>query len=1331
MQTIEAKHKVFFYLLFIIWWIITPAYSKEKVEFTENKGQWATAIRYKADLDGGALFVEDDCFTYYFYDKNAIHENHLKVNRPLKKIRSHAFKMNFVNANKNILFEQSNKSKEYKNYFIGNDPQYWKGFVYSWGQIIAKNIYSGIDMETHGIKNGIKYQFNIAPNANYKQIKLDFKGIDKIWINKGSLHIKTSLNEIIDQEPIAWQIIHNKKVYITCKYKVQDNIVSFELSNKYKPEYPLYIDPVLVFASYTGSTADNFGLSATYDSHGNLFAGGLVYNVGYPTTTGAFDETYNGAVQYGRTDISISKFDSTGTTLIYSTYLGGANNTEVVHSMVANSNDELCIYGTTGSDDFPVTSGAYNATFKGGNSFQAASNGTFFENGTDCFVTRFNHSGTQLIGSTFMGGSDNDGLNTPANLAYNYGDFFRGEINIDSNDNIIVGSCTYSSDFPTTSNAVQAVKNDALDGCLFKFDATLQNLLYSSFVGGNQDDAIYAIAIDGDNVYITGGTASTNLSGTAGTYQSTFAGGTADGFVAKISTNSNTPIVTSYIGTNVYDQSFFIQLDALKNVYLLGQTTGLFPYIGSVYQNPNSGQFIMKLDSTLSTVFFSTTFGNGNGTTNISPSAFLVDDCEHIYISGWTGNLLMGVPTTGMPLTNNAFQSTTDGFDFYLAVFEQDMDSMIYATYFGGAQSHEHVDGGTSRFDKKGIVYQALCAGCGGHDDFPTTTGAWSTTNNSTNCNVGVFKFDFEIGVVSADFIATPMSGCAPLEVHFTNLSPNNYLWDFGNNDTTSVELNPVRTFTNAGTYPVKLITRDVNSCNQADTVIKYITVQPGLSPSFSYTNAPCTNTVNFSDLSGNMYPSISSWQWNFGDSVTSSLQNPIHTFTQPGTYTVQLSISDNSGCSGTIDTVITLSALEAEPAIVSSCGNNTVQFNAQPNNAGNYLWNFGNTGAPNNTSALQSTTYLYPDTGLYHAYLVVYWGNNNMCSDTAFFDIHINPPFNASFTSHQDSCSNVVSFLETTNVSGNPSVQWQWNFGDGQSSVLQNPDNNFQPGNYIVNLIVTAQNGCVDTVSSNISIKSYPPYSISPDTLLCLVPADILLEARGGDFYYWMPDSAFNNPSTPNQLVTVHENTTYSVIIGRINSQGDTCRQLFSTHITISSVGLAQIAVEAEHDTIFAGESTSVNVSINQGNYTFQWQPAESVDKPNSDNIVVTPPNTTEYTLTVTEGNSCRRTEKVKIVVFKAVCDKTGIYIPNTFSPNNDGNNDVLRVRGNYISQLYFAIYNRWGEKVFETNDKNIGWDGYYQGHLADPGVFGWFLKATCRNGEVFEDKGNVTLIR
>jgi hypothetical protein len=188
-----------------------------------------------------------------------------------------------------------------------------------------------------------------------------------------------------------------------------------------------------------------------------------------------------------------------------------------------------------------------------------------------------------------------------------------------------------------------------------------------------------------------------------------------------------------------------VQVDKQNRVYAMGQTLGgSFPVTAGVYSNPGSSQFIIKLDSNLTSNIYSTVYGSGvSNVTNISPVAFRVDTCEQVYISGWGGPLAgNGGNTVGMPVTaTTAVKPTTDGQDFYFMVLSKDANALLYGTFYGANTLGEHVDGGTSRFDRNGVVYQGICAGCGGSSAFPTTPGAWSNTNNSSvptaNCNYG------------------------------------------------------------------------------------------------------------------------------------------------------------------------------------------------------------------------------------------------------------------------------------------------------------------------------------------------------------------------------------------------------------------------------------------------------------------------------------------------------------------------------------------------------------------------------------------------------------------
>lgn len=1154
------------------------------IRFTENKNQWDKKIEYRAQLDGGVLFLEKNCFTYHFFDKERLRENHIphpSIPSPIGQgaggevIRSHAFRMTFLNALTTVETAAKDATTDYCNFFIGNDKSKWAGNVKNYKEVNYQHIYNGIDLQILGMQNSLKYNFIISPMGDPKEIKLYYEGLDKIAIENGALKLTTSINEIQEQRPFAYQWIGGKRVEVPCEFILTNNTVSFFFPRGFNKGVELVIDPVLVFACSSGSIADNFGMTATYDSQGNLYSGGTVFGAGYPTTLGAFDTSWNGAPGYlaGRTDVVVSKYDSSGTFMQYSTYLGGSTSTEIVSSLVVNSQNELMLFGATGSSDFPVTTGAFDVSFGGGSYLSFPENGTEYLNGTDLYVAKFNSAGTGLLASSFIGGTQNDGVNKSTTLVYNYGDYYRGEIQVDNQGNCYIASCTYSSDFPTTAGCPQPLAGGGMDGVVCKLNPGLTAMTWSTYIGGNADDGCYALAIDDSlTVYTTGGTSSNNFPVTAGTLSTVYNGGITDGFITKIKNDGSLILNSTFIGTALYDQSFFIQLDKDYDVYIVGQTLGVMPVSGGVYANPNSQQFIWKLNNSLNTQVFTTIFGSGNGNINISPSAFLVDYCENIYVSGWGGHILQGVPTFNMPLTPNAIQDTNpDGYNFYLIVLSTDASSLLYATYFGGAQSQEHVDGGTSRFDKKGIIYQSVCAGCGGNDDFPVTPGSWPNTGSNVNhntqnnnCNNGVFKFDFQVAIVDANFTVNYANGCAPVTITFDNQSSpgSSFLWDFGSGDTTSAILNPTKVYTLPGTYLIQLYVNDPSTCNVWDTAFQYVTVYPPITADFDFVSAPCTNQVSFYDSS---VVAPVSWLWNFDDGDTSTIQNPLHTYDTTGTYDVEL--------------------------------------------------------------------------------------------------------------------------------------------------------------------ISSTLNGCKDTVLVQVNFAGTTPISISSGTTVC-EGNSTQLTASGGFAYSWLPLQGLTNATISNPVATPDTTTTYTVTISTVNGFGDSCVQTLSATVIVADSASFQLTATVDDDTIGLGEATTIH-AITDTTLTILWSPATGLNNINSYNPVASPETTTVYTVTMVDSSGCAKTASLTIYVISMKCNPADIFVPNTFTPNADGNNDVLFVRGNEITELYFAVYNRWGELVFQTSDMKKGWDGSYNGVKADPAVFAWYIKAKCFNGDELKKKGNVTLIR
>lgn len=890
--------------------------------FTENKGQWDENVRYRLKFTGGDLFFENQLLTYGFvhYEGEENHEH--KGKEEEMHVKGHAYRVKFLQSNPKPNLIATQPYRDYANYYYGKDPQKWASHVLSYTNLTYEEVYSGINMQFYEKEDHLKYDFVVQPNANVAQIQLQYEGADKISLENGNLEIKTSVREITELEPIAYQLVGNEKVNVPCEYKLTNNILSFDFPNDYNHNLTLYIDPTVVFSTYIGSTSDSRGVAATYDALGNAFAGGYAFDNGYPVTNGAFQTSFIGAT-VTTSDVTITKFEPNGTYLLYSTYLGGGKD-EFPNSMIVNSQNELLILGRTQSGNFPVTPAAYDFSANGG---------------FDIFVTKLDINGA-LVASTFVGGSANDSYNNSANLDYNYQDDKRGEIIVDAFDNCYVGSCTASSDFPTTAGVLQSANNGGQDGVIFRLSPDLSSLDWSTYWGGSSDDAIYGIkvAVSGGAVSVTGGTKSTDFPTTASAMHPT-ALGSSDGFVSKLDQGLGVLLASTYIGTTAYDQSFLIQLDLNDDVYITGQTLGNFPINNAPYNVIDAPQFIAKLNPNFSAYTFSTTYGNpGTGMINISPTSFLIDNCEHIYVGGWGGNAngsglggTAGGSTTNMDISANAIQTTTDGSDFYFMVLEPNATALLYSTYWGGINESEHVHGGISRFDPKGVVYQTICASCNGSSTFPTTPGVWSPLNGAGNysggnakCNLAMFKIDFGFLNIQASFDPTDTlsnslvtSGCAPLPLEFLNSTPQGlalqYSWNFGDPgsgmNNTSTQYSPIHTFQNPGNYTVQMVAFDPTGCFLPDTVIQYVHVKDGPPSPFLLDSIICLNgysTIQYDTANGTAGAGAL-YIWNFGGgsilSGNAGGPGPYQIqWANVGNYNVSLFVVD-SGCIGPVTT--------------------------------------------------------------------------------------------------------------------------------------------------------------------------------------------------------------------------------------------------------------------------------------------------------------------------------------------------------------------------------------------------------------------------------------------
>lgn len=1303
------------------------------IRFIENKGQWEKQVLFKADLGNGALFVEKDRFTFNLYNAAEIRQNHINPSGISASFKRHAYQVEFLNILTPTITSES-EFTEYYNYFLGKDQSKWKSNVTAYQLIKYNNIYKNINLNLYSAGNFLKYDFIVNPNSNLEDIVLKYKGVNELKIdNAGNLIVKTSVGDVIEQQPYTYQLIDGKKVEVKSKYILKDNLVSFKIAGKYAKSLPLIIDPILIFASYSGSTADNFGMTATYGYDGSLFAGGTVFNNGYPTTLGVFDDTFNGSPGGGITDVCITRYDSSGTNLIYSTYIGGTA-TETVHSLIANENNELYLYGATSSLNFPTTINSYVNTFSGGTSLYYISNGSNFTNGTDIYVAKLNPTGTTLLGSTYLGGSQNDGVNSTTNLAYdslmnNYGDQYRGEIMLDKNSNCYITSSTKSNDFPII-NGFNTTLGGNQDAVVLKLNQDLSNLEWSTYLGGDNMDAGFSIKVDTNNyVYVCGGTASSDFPTTLGTINTSFLGGKADGYITKIDTNGSQILASTLLGTSEYDQCYFIEIDRHGSVYTVGQTRGAFPLVNATYNDPNSSSFIVKMNNDLDTTYYSTVFGNGNINAKFSPSAFLVDRCENVYVSGWGGDILTGASLYGMPTTTNAvFPNSPNGFDFYLIVLERNLASQLYGTYFGGSQSREHVDGGTSRFDKNGIVYQSVCAGCGNNDDFPTypNPGVWSNTNNSNNCNNGTFKFDFEI-IPKAQFTVDHFEGCSPLTVTFNNTSnsSDSYLWDFGNGDTTSLVFNPVRTYTTPGNYTISLLIKD-SICNTVDTAYQMITVNPPIN-----ITAITNDTTSCEPVLLNLTATgATSFIWSSNNQFTDTLNPSLSdTLTVYGVNSVTYYVMATNGeCSDTASVTITYH-IPSTPNFtldnMQGCAPLTVNFNNTSGPNDFYLWDFGN-GDTTSQNLTPSITYNTPGT-----YTVTLTITDSICAstDTKSATITVAPP--VSLTIPNNPITTCDTALLYANSTGATTFIWSTNpsFSDTLNSNLQNDSLTVIISDTTTYYLLATNGICSNSASvvvNHIGVKINVPNgavcSGESETLSVINLTNQTLT------YDWQPSSEIiSGETTANPIVNPTLTTTYYITAQ--NTLG--CSATDSAIVTVSGTSINDISITADKDSLYNGEGTYLHANPDN-NFTYIWTPANSLNNNTIANPFATPTTETTYTVVFTELiTGCEFYKTYTLYAWEINCAEPDVFLPNAFTPNGDLENDVLYLRGRFVEEMELKIYDRWGELLFETTKQNVGWDGSFKGNKVDPAVYVYHLKVRCIDGQEYFKKGNVTVIR
>ncbi len=1077
-----------FIISFCVFQMLAIAHGTADLKFVENKNQWNTEVLYKADLSGGHVYFSKNYFQYVYYSTADLekvhemkHENYFAAYDT--KVNCYAYNVKFQNANKNPQVIANDKLSYYENYFIGNDSKKWAGNVGVFQGITYKNMYNGIDVKAYSVESSFKYDILVKPNADIAQLVLKYDGIKPVLLANGNLQMNVGFNQIEETAPYCYQVINNKKVEVKGKYALNENgELRFDFPQGYNKSYELVIDPVLVFATYSASAAMTFGFSATYDLAGSLYAGGECFGVGWVVTPGAFQLAYGGGV-----DAGINKYNPLGTGIVYATYYGGSSG-DLPNNLVVNTNNELAMTGSTSSPNLPTTPGCYDNTLNGS---------------SDAYVVRFNATGTALIGATYVGGSGADAQNI-FSLSPNYGDGARGEIFYDDNNDIVVAGSTQSQDFPVTAAAYQATYGGGTqDGCFFKLDGTCANLIFSTYIGGNKEDAAFSIAKNSlGNWVLCGGTKSQNFPTTPGAITTVAPGAVdiADAFVCVFNNAASGLVNSTFIGTPEYDHAFKVQVDPNDTIYVCGQTSGpSFPVSPGVYTNPNSTIFIQKLSPSLDAMILSTRIGQ---TTNLVPTAFLKDNCGNVYFSGFQAN-------AGLPVTPNAYQPAQGG--FWLSVLSGDFTSLVYATYMG--IPGDHVDGGTSRFDPQGIVYHSVCTSSMSQYQSP---GCYAPTKVAPGWDVASFKFNFELsGVVAGLSISPNDSGCAPFTVNFSNQSQFglSYKWYFGDGDSSALA-SPTHTYLTAGTFNVMLVAYNANTCIPSDTA--YTTVKVIASVDASFTTEVvlgCTDDTVYVRLNDTTQNAL--FSWNFGNGGVAAGDTAVMYYLNQGIYTITC-YGSNGFCFDTVQTVVNL--LHPIDAVFgandSIClGQITVaSSNSQPAGYITHNWDFGDGTIINNGLPIQPHTYTVP--GNYTIRLTI--TDTLGCTDTASFNVLVDQPGYVDYiASDSDICVGHPVFFKDTMA---PHTVWfEWDMDDGTTLLdKHHPQYSWQTGGvYDVKLTGHYLICPSDSVIKSIVVHEYPTLSLGKDTAICPgITGSILLTDLNnpGAVYQWSTGETANS---------------------------------------------------------------------------------------------------------------------------------------------------------------------------------------------------------------------------
>jgi len=706
-------------------------YGKLPLSFEANHGQTDPSVKFLSRGSGYSLYLTDSTAIFSL--------------PPDKSGRAEVIQMRLADANPQPKATGAGQLPGVANYFLGKEPAQWRTAIPTYAKVQYTAVYPGIDLVYYGNRQQLEYDFVLSPSASPGQIRLVFSGQERINLNAdGDLILHGHSGQATLHKPAVYQEINGRRQPIGGTFKLARNTVSFRIG-PYNHAKPLVIDPTLAYSTFLGGGGpcdiytdpnsagclqQTSGNAVAVDGDGNVYITGQTFAWNFPTSPNAL-QTVNHqqlptSYPRGNGTAFVTKLNSSGTALVYSTYLGGSNpnyDQELGNGIAVDADGNAYVTGITASRDFPTTAHAFLTVNKPAESANGLYTG---------FVSKLNASGTSLVYSTFLGGTTWDQLNSIA---------------IDPEGNAYVTGQTGSKDFPTTPGAFEpSAKTDACTagmyyaGFVSKVAAAGDSLVYSTFLAGSQGDIGNAIAVDkSGEAYVGGGTSSTDFPTTDGAFQTqNFARSCASetGFVSKLNASGSALVYSSYLGGSAGEEVLSLAVGPNNNAYVTGVTGSVdFPTTPGAFQPQDDAiadygysndvnAFVTQFNTAGSALIYSTFLGGTGAVGNVdvggdTGNGIAVDPSGNAYVTGNAESL-------DFPITEDAFQKVNlIGEAAFVVKLNPAGDGLLYSTFLAGNQGDY---GSAIAVDAEGSAYTV---GITDSPDFPVTTGAFQNQANS------------------------------------------------------------------------------------------------------------------------------------------------------------------------------------------------------------------------------------------------------------------------------------------------------------------------------------------------------------------------------------------------------------------------------------------------------------------------------------------------------------------------------------------------------------------------------------------------------------------------